>query len=194
MLIFIHEMGHYIAAKQRNLDVGAPMFIPFLGAWIEMKELPCDAETEAHVGLGGPLLGTVGAIGCYVVGQSTGEHIWLALAYVGFLINLFNLIPMSPFDGGRITAVLSPRIWFLGVPVLIAIFFIRPSPILIIVAILAAPQLLKAWRYDPDAPENKAYYGVTNEIRMRYGAWYIGLAAYLAVMMQTTHVQLAGVH
>ena len=121
-LIFIHEMGHYIAARQRGLEVGAPTFIPFVGAWIEMKDLPHDAETEAHVGLGGPLLGTVGAFGCYVIGQHFQQPLWLALAYVGFLLNLFNLIPVSPLDGGRITAVLSPRIWFLGVPVLVALF------------------------------------------------------------------------
>ena len=192
-LIFIHEMGHYIAARQRGLEVGAPTFIPFVGAWIEMKDLPHDAETEAHVGLGGPLLGTVGAFGCYVVGQHFQQPLWLALAYVGFLLNLFNLIPVSPFDGGRITAVLSPRIWFLGVPVLIALFALRPSPILILVAFLAAPQLMKAWRYDPQAPENRAYYGVTNTVRWQYATWYIGLAACLAVMMEVTHGQLQGV-
>ena len=55
LLIFVHEMGHYIAARQKGLDVGAPTFIPFVGAWINLKELPHSAEVEAYVGLGGPL-------------------------------------------------------------------------------------------------------------------------------------------
>ena len=77
----------------------------------------------------------------------------MALAYAGFMINLFNLIPLSPLDGGRITQILSPRIWFLGVPLLIALFFYFPSPLLILIAILAAPSLIAAWRYDPNSPE-----------------------------------------
>ena len=59
-LLFLHEMGHYVAARQRGLDVGAPTFIPFVGAWIALKELPHDVETEAYVAMGGPLVGTVG--------------------------------------------------------------------------------------------------------------------------------------
>jgi Zn-dependent protease len=189
-LIFIHEMGHYIAARQRGLAVGAPTFIPFVGAWIEMKEMPHDAETEAYVGLGGPLLGTIGALACYALARNQESDLLLALAYSGFMINLFNLIPLSPFDGGRITAVLSPRIWLLGVPALIALFVYRPSPILILVAILGAPQVMKALRYDPKAPENVAYYGVSAETRWTYGLAYIGLLAFLAVMSNDVHEML----
>src|SRR4029453_19171369 len=140
LLLLVHGRGHYIAARQRNLDVGAPTFIPFVGAWIELKQMPHDAETEAFVGLGGPLLGSVGALVCYFVARSYDATWLLAVAYAGFFLNLFNLIPLSPFDGGRITAVLSPRVWLLGVPVLIALFIYRPSPMLILMAVLAAPQ------------------------------------------------------
>jgi Zn-dependent protease len=190
LLIFIHEMGHYIAARQRGLAVGAPTFIPFLGAWIEMKQLPHDAETEAYVGLGGPLLGTIGALACYALGRGQESDLLLALSYAGFMLNLFNLIPLSPFDGGRITAVLSPRIWLLGVPALIALFVYRPSPILILVAILGAPQVMKALRYDAKAPENIAYYGVSAEARWTYGLAYVGLLAFLAVMSNDVHEML----
>jgi Zn-dependent protease len=150
-LLFVHEMGHYLAARHRGLAVGAPTFIPFIGAWIQLKDLPHDAETEAYVGLGGPLLGTVGAIACYFIARNEGSTWLLAVAYSGFFLNLFNLIPLSPFDGGRITAVLSPRIWLLGVPVLGALFFYNPSPMLILIAVLAAPQVLKAIRYRSDS-------------------------------------------
>jgi Zn-dependent protease len=190
LLIFVHEMGHYLAARQRGLAVGAPTFIPFVGAWIQLKELPHDAETEAYVGLAGPLVGTLGALVCYFAARSTDSQLLLALSYAGFFLNLFNLIPLSPFDGGRITAVISPRIWLLGVPILLGLFLMRPSPILVLMAILAIPQVMKAWHYDPSAPENQAYYGVSSEHRLGYGLAYIGLAAFLAVISNDVHQML----
>ncbi|HEX2010970.1 MAG TPA: site-2 protease family protein [Roseateles sp.] len=189
-LLFVHEMGHYIAARYKGLAVGAPTFIPFVGAWIELKELPHDAQTEAFVGLGGPLLGTMGAIVCYLLARSYGANWLLAVAYSGFFLNLFNLIPLSPFDGGRITAVLSPRIWLLGVPVLVGMFAWRPSPMLILIALLAAPQLVKAWRYRGDSPEARGYYAVPVAVKWEYGCCYIALAAFLAVMTHEVHDML----
>jgi Zn-dependent protease len=190
LLIFVHEMGHYIAAKQKGLDVGAPTFIPFVGAWIQMKKLPHSVETEAYVGMGGPLVGTVGALACYFLARSYDSDLLLALSYAGFFINLFNLIPISPFDGGRITAIVSPRIWLLGVPVLIGLFLWRSSPMLIFVAILAAPNVWKAIKFDRNAPENVAYYDVPAQMRLNYGLAYLALAAYLAVMTGEVHEML----
>jgi len=193
LLIFVHEMGHYIAAKQRGLNVGAPTFIPFVGAWIQLKDQPHNAETEAYVGLAGPLVGTIGALACYFAARSTGSNLLLALSYAGFFINLFNLIPLSPFDGGRITAVLSPRVWLLGVPILIALFFYRPSPMLILIGLMAAPQVMRAWKYDPNAPENAAYYTTSLETKLTYGLFYVGLAGFTAIMSYDVHEMLAHV-
>jgi Zn-dependent protease len=123
----------------------------------------------------------------YLAADASGSRVWLAVAYSGFVINLFNLIPMAPFDGGRITAVLGPRIWFLGVPILLALFLYWPSPMLLLVALLAAPQLMAAWRYDPNAPEAVAYYGVAPAVRWRYATSYVGLAAFLALMTFQVH-------
>jgi Zn-dependent protease len=187
VLIFIHEMGHYLAARQRGLNAGLPTFIPFVGAWIELKDQPHDVETEAWVGFAGPLLGSIAALACYFAARETDSRLLLALAYAGFFINLFNLIPLSPFDGGRITAVLTPRVWLLGVPVLAALFVWRPSPMLILVAVLAAPQVLRAWKYDPKDPANAQYYTVSAETRLTYGFYYLGLVAFLAVMAHDTH-------
>ena len=192
-LLFVHEMGHYLAARQRGLDVGAPTFIPFVGAWIELKELPHDVETEAWVGFAGPLLGSIAALGCYFAARESDSNLLLALAYAGFFLNLFNLIPLAPLDGGRITAVLTPRVWLLGVPVLVGLFFWRPSPLLILMAILAAPQVMKAWKYDASDPVNRQYYAVSTETRMTYGLYYLGLLAFLAVMAHDTHEMLGAV-
>lgn len=193
-LIFIHELGHYAAARQRGLAVGAPTFIPFVGAWIELKEMPHDVETEAWIGLAGPLLGTVGALICYYAYRATGAPLMLALAYAGFFLNLFNLIPLSPFDGGRVTAIISPRVWLLGAPVLVALFWWRPSPLLILMAVLAAPHAWKALRFDPDAPENREYYSVTSAKRLEYGVYYLGLCGFLAVMSYDIHAMLNQLH
>jgi Zn-dependent protease len=192
LLIFVHEMGHYIAARQRGLNVGAPTFIPFVGAWINLKDLPHDVETEAYVGLAGPLVGTLGALGCYFAARQYGSPLLLALSYAGFFLNLINLIPISPLDGGRVTAVISPKMWLLGVPILLGLFLVRPSPVLVLIAILAVPQVMKAWRYDPSAPENRDYYAVSMEHKVIYGAAYIGLAAFLAVMTHDVHQMIEG--
>ena len=190
-LIFVHEMGHYVAARQRGLEVGAPTFIPFIGAWVALKDMPHDVETEAYIGIAGPLAGTAAALACYFFARAYDSNLLLALSYAGFFINLFNLIPLSPFDGGRITAIISPRMWFAGIPILVALFFWRPSPMLILVALLAAPQVWKAFKYDPEAPENVQYYGVSLEHKISYGALYLALAAYLAVMSHDVHEMLA---
>jgi Zn-dependent protease len=193
LLILVHELGHYVAARQRGLDVGVPTFIPFVGAWIQLKDLPHDAETEAYVGIAGPVAGTAGALACYFLARQYDSALLLALSYAGFFLNLFNLIPVSPLDGGRITAILSPRVWLAGVPILLGLFIWRPSPLLVLIAILAAPQLWRAVKFDPGAPENVAYYSVAREHRLSYGLFYLGLAAYLAVMSYEVHEMLPGV-
>ncbi|APW43833.1 site-2 protease family protein [Rhodoferax saidenbachensis] len=190
LLLFVHEMGHYLAARQRGLNVGAPTFIPFVGAWIELKDIPHDAETEAWVGLGGPLLGSIGALVCYFAARETDSKLLLAIAYSGFFLNLFNLIPLSPLDGGRITAVLSPRIWLLGVPVLIGVFLWRPSPMLVLIAFLAAPQVWKAIQYRSDSLEAQTYYAVSPAVRLEYASYYMGLTLFLAVMTHDVHEML----
>lgn len=190
-LLLVHEMGHYLAARHRGLQVGLPTFIPFVGAWVELKDLPHNAETEAFVGLGGPLLGTVGALLCYFLARGNGDTPWLlAVAYAGFFLNLFNLIPLSPFDGGRITAVLSPRIWLLGVPVLGALFWWRPSPLLVLVALVAAPQVWKAITWKKDSPEAAGYYAVPTATKLEYALYYLALLGFLAVMTHDVHEML----
>lgn len=188
LLIFVHEMGHYLAAKKRNLNVGVPTFIPFVGAWIQLKEQPMDAETEAFVGIAGPMLGSAGAFVCYLFAIDSGSHLMLALAYAGFVLNLFNLIPVSPLDGGRIVSVISPRIWFLGFPMLVALFIWRPSPLLILIAIFALPQLWAAFK-DKNALATD-YYKATREVRFKYAAQYLILAGLLAVMAFETYEEL----
>jgi Zn-dependent protease len=187
MMILIHEMGHYFAAKQRGLDVGLPAFIPFVGAWINLRDHPHDAETEAYVAYAGPFVGTLAAFAAYFYGRNIGSDLWQAVAYSGFIINLFNLIPISPLDGGRITQVLSPRIWLLGTPMLVALFFYSPSPMLLMIGVFALPNLRAAWKYDANSPEAQKYRSIPDAVRFEYAVLYLGLAAVLAIMSYHVH-------
>jgi Zn-dependent protease len=192
-LLFVHEMGHYVAARQCGLNVGAPTFIPFVGAWIELKDQPRDAEVEAYVALAGPLIGSIGALAAYIAGRELDSSLMLAIAYAGMFLNLINLLPVSPLDGGRITAIISPRVWLVGAPALVALLLWRPSPAILLIAIISLPQVMRAWRYDPKAPENVAYYGVPAQVKLEYGAAYLGLTAFLGIMTYELHEMLAHV-
>jgi Zn-dependent protease len=189
-MIFIHEMGHYLAARQRGLEVGLPAFIPFVGAWVQLKDRLPNAETEAYVGIAGPAVGSAAAFACYFWARNYHDNAMLAVAYAGFMINLINLLPISPLDGGRITTVLSPKIWIVGVPMLIGLFFINPSPILIIVGLLAVPKAWAAWRGRLDEPAE--YWQVSASERLQYGAAYIFLIMGLGFMSYQVHEMLSG--
>jgi len=194
-LLFAHEMGHVMAARVRGLPVSAPAFIPFMGALIMMKERPADAETEAYVAYGGPFIGTLACFAVYFWAQQTQSSLGLAISYSGFLLNLFNLLPVSPLDGGRITAVLGPRIWLVGAPLLLAVMLYQPSPMLIVIAVIAFPHLRAAWRYDPAAPENQKYYGqIPAAAKLEYTVLYLALALLLALMTYHVHDLLRSVH
>jgi Zn-dependent protease len=150
-LLLVHELGHYVAARQRGLSVGAPIFIPFVGAYIALKDQPHDVETEAYVAIAGPVVGAFGAFAAYFLARFEDSNLLLAISYAGFFLNLFNLLPISPLDGGRITAIVSPRIWLLGAPLMVAAFLYYPSPVFIVIALAAVPKVRQAWHYDPRA-------------------------------------------
>ena len=106
----------------------------------------------------------------------------------GFVLNLFNLIPLTPLDGGRIVSVISPRIWFVGIPLLVGLFFWVPSPLLILIAIIAVPQVWTAFRNrDLLASE---YYRAPTSIRLQYTFQYLMLASLLSIMAFEVHEKL----
>jgi Zn-dependent protease len=186
-LIWVHEMGHVLQLRREGIKASAPMFVPFLGAFVAMKEMPKDALAEARVGLAGPVLGTLGALGVLGAYALTQEPVLLGLAYVGFLINLFNLAPMLPLDGGRAVGAMSPAFWLLGVVAMVALLFVRPNPILILVAFLGGSELWRRWR-SRNTPQGRAYHKVPLRSRFAVGAVYLGLIVTLALLMAATHV------
>jgi Zn-dependent protease len=142
---------------------------------------------EAYIGFGGPLVGTVGALACYFAAREWNSALLLAISYSGFFLNLFNLIPVPPLDGGRITAVLSPRIWLLGLPILVAMFIYHPNPMLVIIAILAIPQVWRSFKTKEDSLTEQAYYDVPLETKIMYGTYYLALLIFLAMMVDGVH-------
>ncbi len=114
LLLLVHELGHVIAAKRIGLPVSAPLFIPFLGALITMKKHPLDAKTEAYVAFGGPILGTIGATAVFGAAYYMDSPLFYSLAYIGLLLNLINLLPIHPLDGGRIATAVTRWLWLVG--------------------------------------------------------------------------------
>lgn len=186
LLIFVHECGHLLVAKYFKLKVSAPMFIPFLGALIMLKEMPRNAWMEALVGIGGPILGSAGAAVCFAIYYATGNPLYGALAYTGFFINLFNLAPFGFLDGGRIVTALSPWLWLVGAVIIGAMMFVQFNFILLFIFIMSLPRVFTLFRKRTDAEDR--YFEVTPQQRWIVGAMYFGLIALLVVAMMASHI------
>lgn len=187
LLIFAHECGHLVAARQFGLKVGAPVFIPFMGAFIALKEAPRNAWIEAWVGIGGPLLGTFAAGLCVALELVTGNPFFSALAYTGFFLNLFNLAPLGFLDGGRIATALSPWLWVVGLVVVGAMLFHHPNFLLVLIVVMSLPRLFTLFRTKSAA--EKRFFEITPRQRATMAALYFGLVACLVLGMYVTHVQ-----
>lgn len=188
-LLFIHEMGHVIALRREGLKASAPMFIPFLGAVIAARSLGDNALAEARVGLAGPILGSIGSAACILVWHVTGNSLWEALAFTGFFLNLFNLLPVVPLDGGRAMAAMAPWMWVVGLAALIPLALIFPNPIIFLILIFAGFETYKRWKLRRSgSPEQRAYYRVRPIDRALVAAVYLGLIALLVIGMHATLV------
>ena len=189
VLIWVHEMGHVLQLKREGIKASAPMFIPFLGAFVAMKEMPKNALVEARVGLAGPVLGTLGGLATLGLYAGTGNELFLGLAYVNFLINLFNLAPILPLDGGRTVGALSPVFQLLGMGLMVVLFFV--APIIAIVALLGLPEVWRRWK-TRHTPEGQAYYEIPLRYRLAVGAVYLGLIVVLGLLTGITFVPNPG--
>jgi Zn-dependent protease len=188
LLLLVHELGHVLELRRQGVPASAPLFIPFLGAVVGMKQMPKDAWREAQVALAGPILGSLGTLAVWIAGEALDSELLVALAFTGFLLNLFNLLPVVPLDGGRAVAAVHPVFWAVGLAVLLVLVFVVPNPILILVLILGGWELWNRWRARND-PAAAAYYRVKPWQRVVTGVTYVALAALLALGMSATHVE-----
>src|SRR5258708_8778226 len=194
-LLFVHEMGHAIVMKLKKVPIGGMIFIPLVGAAVIMRQMPKNAKDEAEIGIAGPIAGGLAAGFCLLIAYLSplNPGVWGPLAYFGFLLNLFNLVPIIPFDGGRVLAAIDRRIWIVGFLGLVAFqlwewFWLKniSSPWLLLFIIMAATQLMMR-NNAANTSETQAYYAVPVGERIALGLVYFGLAALLVLGMALAH-------
>ena len=192
LLILVHEMGHVIALRREGIPASAPMFIPFMGAVIGARSLGDNALAEARVGLAGPLLGSLAAGAVAIAGAAAHSDFLEALGYTGMLLNLFNLLPVVPLDGGRAMAAMTPWMWLLGLGALVALDITESNPILLLITLLAVYELYRRWqqRRSPTAAQT-SYYRVSARNRVLVGSVYVGLIVVLALGMHAVYLHRA---
>jgi Zn-dependent protease len=186
VLILVHELGHAAVARFSGISASLPYFIPGLGAFTKIAAHPVSPVADASIALAGPLVGTLGALVCYAIGETTGAQIWTAAAYTGFFLNLFNLAPLGPLDGARVAAAVSPRLWVFGLVALIvaAIAFHFFSPLMLILIVFSIPQAVAAWQGRHDAN----FDALNDSQRVTIALAYFGLAGFLFAAMLATRV------
>ena len=184
LLIAAHELGHYFAYRAYGLPVRAPVFVPFLGAYTAGAIAP-DLEADAYIALAGPLTGFVLAGVCYALGSATNDRFWLACADIGAFLNLFNMLPVLPFDGGRVIGAIWPPLWIAGVVLFVAAAFWLDVPIIfvLLIALLGLPAMIAALRGHAD-PRAAA---MTNAARTRVGIWYLATVIGLMYIVGQSH-------
>ena len=188
LLIFIHESGHALAARMRGSPLGIMVFIPFMGAFVSHRGGRTVVE-DAFIGIMGPVFGTLAGLGCLAI-YFFGDRnpFWLALAQVDFMINLFNLAPTAPLDGGWIVPVFSPRALAFGSVLMLLMAFL--NPLILVLFILSLPRVIAGWKSKgADMP----YFKATAAQRWMFGFAYIGLVVVLGVLMAAMQVMLHSV-
>jgi Zn-dependent protease len=173
LLLLVHESGHLLVAKKFGLNVGAPVFIPFMGAFIALREAPRNAWIEACVGIGGPMLGTFGALVCNLAGEMFDAPVFVALAWFGYFLNLFNLTPVGMLDGGRIVTAMSRWLWLPGFAGLLWLGWKFPNLIVWLMIFLSLPRIASLFRRRTE--EERRYYEVTPAQRGTMSILYFGL-------------------
>lgn len=180
-LIFIHEMGHLLVLKRYGLKASAPIFIPYFGAAIAMKDMPLNAEQEAYVAFGGPVLGGLGAFVTLLIWYATGDALYLHLAYLAFILNLFNLVPLRPLDGGRIMNGVSKWFLLLGMLMVLAYILMGHVNFVLVLILLAGGKEIIA-RFFGGGHEPAAYYEMDFHTKTLITAGYFALVSALAFL------------
>jgi Zn-dependent protease len=183
-------MGHYIQLRREGVRPSGMVFIPFLGAAVGTRSLGGSALAEARVGLAGPILGSLATAALLPIAFATDDDFWRALAFTGFFLNLFNLLPVVPLDGGRAMAAMAPWMWFVGFGAIVVLVFLWPNPILILIALLGGYETYRRWKQRKSGEEGNAqYYRVKPLHRLLVAGVYVGLIIALAIGMDLTHVE-----
>lgn len=188
VLLFVHEMGHFVIIRAKGIPASWPVFIPLLGAYVAMRRMPVNVRDEAEIAIAGPFAGAMASALCFWLYQVTGLTVLLPLAYFSFLINLLNLVPVSPLDGGRIVGAISRWIWPIGLVLMGFAFFYTHSILLLVLLWLGFIETVNRFRV---MSSDNLYYRVPLLTRAYVTVFYFGLAAALAIGMFATESIMA---
>jgi Zn-dependent protease len=186
LLLLLHELGHVLLLRLKGVPASVPIFVPFLGAFVGMRRLPHHVADEAEIGIAGPIAGGLAAAACLPLYYHTHQNLYLSLFYIGCFLNLFNLVPISPLDGGRVVAALSPRLWLVGLALLVGSLFWSFNFVVLLIILIAAPTAWGRWRaYRSASAMSAEYYSVPLALRVVIGLLYFGTAIALVVGLVT---------
>jgi Zn-dependent protease len=171
----IHEIGHAVVIRAKGLRAGVMVFIPFIGGAVTLKDQPRSAYDDAQIGLAGPIFGTAACLIVLQIYKWTGNSVWLAIAAMGFLLNLINLLPVGMLDGGRISGAVTKWMWVFGGGALIYKVYQQPNPLMILVLLLVAFQVYASIVREDD----ESFYDVTLGQRAGIAAAYFILVVFL---------------
>ena len=188
LLLLLHELGHVFQLRREGVKASAPDVHPLPGR----RDLgQVDGRRRGRGGTRRPgrarSSGSIATLVPLGIWLATGSHFWQALAFIGFFLNLFNLLPILPLDGGRAMAALSPWVWLVGFVGLIAMAFFFPSPIVLLILLLGGMETWRRWQAR-NTPEGRAYHQIPTRTRVLVAATYLALIVALAVGVSATHL------
>ena len=187
LLMFVHELGHVVALRLQGIKASAPMFIPFLGAFVTIKANQRSVAQEAVSALAGPIAGLLGAGAVLGVAESMNSDLLRALAYTAFLLNLFNLFPVLPLDGGRVAGALHPVVWLGGMAAAVGLIIWHPSPVFFFILILGGLETWHRWRERKSGRAN-AYLSIATSVRWQIAAAYVLTIAVCLIGMDAAYL------
>lgn len=176
LITLIHEVGHAVVIRAKGLRTGFMVFIPFIGGAVTLKDQPRSAYDDAQIGLAGPIAGTLASLVSLQIYKWTDNPLYLLIASVGFVLNLLNLLPLGPLDGGRISAAITKWMWLFGGGAVVYKTFKQPNPLMILILILAVFQVYASIVREQD---DKTFYEVTFAQRAAIAVPYFVLVVFL---------------
>lgn len=187
VITLIHEVGHAVAIRAKGLRAGFMVFVPFIGGAVTLKDQPRTAYDDAQIGLAGPFAGTLASLVCLQLYKWTNDPLWLLIAFMGFAINLFNLVPIGMLDGGRISAAVTKWMWVFGGGMILWRVIRQPNPLIILIAVLAAFQVYASLEREKT---DQRFYEVTPTQRAAIAVLYFALVIFLGHQTWMTYDRL----
>lgn len=176
VITLIHEIGHAVVIRMKGLRAGLMVFIPFIGGAVTMKGQPRTVFDDALIGLAGPFAGTLASLIALQIYKWSSDPLYLYIAWIGFALNLFNLLPIGMLDGGRISAAITKWMWVFGGAIIVWKVFDQPNPLTILIAVLAAFQVYASINREKTDPH---FYEIRAAQRAAIAVLYFALVIFL---------------